>query len=108
LSNFSPSGSAGATTQVSVLAATTPTVQLVSLAAAGTPQDAYLPAGAKQYQLRLLGNSTLLVSYDGGATYATIPPGCADVWLDLALQNQQILTLQSPVANQIAELVYWI
>lgn len=113
MSYFSPSGSAGAPAgEITIAAPTTPAIGQVSLATAGTEYSFTLPAGCKQFMLRLQSlDATLQIAYvagQSGITYLTVPTSCTYSEDNLQLTSNTDIYFQSNKNLQVLEIVYWL
>lgn len=111
MSAFTPAGSGGAPGPViTIEGATNPLISNVLLNIAATEVGILLPAGCKQFLIRLRDAlSKLQISYESGAsgtTYLTLSPGCFYSDSDLSITGIT-LYVQSPSASQVVELVTW-
>lgn len=107
MSSFTPAGSGGAPQTLTVPKASSPTVVLVNMPLANTEYTYTLPAGCKQFLLRLQGMNTLNVGYVSGSTNLTIPRGCFYQESDLNLPATLDIYLTSSSPSQVVELLVW-
>lgn len=111
MSYFSPSGSGGSTSSVTISGASSPAIANVSIPLANTEVSYMLPAETKRFYLSLRdAGADLKLAYvlgDSGTTYITIHRGN---WYSedlLSLSGTLTLYFQATAAGQTAEILYW-
>lgn len=108
---FSPSGSGGAPSSVTITGVTTPTIANVGIPLANTEVSYLLPAGTRSFYISLRDSSAnLKLAYilgDSGITYITIHRGNWYSEEDLSLVAPTTLYFQADTAAQTAEIVHW-
>jgi hypothetical protein len=102
--------SAGGQQSLTISGATTPTTVNVSMPLAATEYSYTLPAGCKQFIVKLRQLSSLKVAYvsgQSGTTYLEVPRGCFYAESGLTLSTGVTLYFQSPAAGQVLEVQVW-
>lgn len=111
MSQFTPAGSGGLTPSINILGASTPTIVQIPLASAGTEYSYVLPSGCRQFLIKLQGDGRLRLAYvalgTSGTSYLEVPRYCFFSESDIQLNTSLTLYMQSSVAAQTAELLYW-
>lgn len=109
MSQFTPSGSSGSTTNVVVSGSTSPQVARVSIVLANTEYSYALPTNTKKYTIRLLGSQQLKVAFQAGQSgtdYIPLPANGIH-WEDGLSLTGISLYFQSPSSSQLAIITYW-
>ena len=99
------------TLQADVLASTTPQITIVSMPVAATEYSIALPAGCRQFQIKLRSSASLQVAYvsgQSGISYITVPRHCFYAESDIKLDGTVTLYVQSPIALQELEVLAWV
>lgn len=111
MSAFTPSGSGGVPITTTSAGATSPVVAQVAMASAATEYSYVLPAGCRQFQLKLQSGATLQVAYvagQSGTNYLTVPRYCFYAESDLLLTGTLTVYFQSPTGSQVLEILTWV
>ena len=98
------------TLSADVIASGSPAIAVISMVAANTEYSVSLPAGCRQFQIKLRSNAVLKFSYTSGASgtiYYTVPRNCFYAESDLKLSTTT-LYFQSAVAAQELEVLAWV
>lgn len=109
MSQFTPSGSSGTTTNVVVNGATSPFVANVSIVSANTEYSYTFPTNTKKFHIKLRDGQRLQLAYisgDTGTTYVTLPAYNLYTEENITLTSVT-LYFQSPVGSNVAEIIYW-
>lgn len=109
MSQFTPSGSSGSTTNVVVSGATTPQVARVSIVSANTEYSYALPTNTKKYTIRLQDMAQLKVAFQvgqSGTDYIPLPSNGIH-WEDNLSLTGISLYFQSPSPTQLAIITIW-
>ena len=95
---------------VNLTGVTTPTIQNVTLATAGTEYTITLPANTERFKIRVRGSSKLQIAYTSGQTgtnYISIYPGACyeEAALDIASLS---IYVQASKSGETLEIVSWV
>ena len=99
------------TLQADVLASTAPQIAILAMPIAATEYSIALPAGCRQFQIKLRSSAVLKLAYtsgQSGITYITIPRHCFYAESDIKLDGTVTLYVQSPIALQELEVLAWV
>jgi len=109
MAQFAPSGPAPLST-VAVQGSTAPTIANVDMTNANTEYSYFLPAGTKQFVLKMRTANKLQLAYISSGSninYITVPMGVYWGRSNLTLATGLTLYFQSPAANQVLEIESW-
>lgn len=106
MARFSSSGGNSTTT---ILGVNNPDIQNIPLPTANVEVTLALPSGCKRFLLKLRDKNKMQLSFspgDSATTYVTIWAGC--VYMEKEVDPASLfLYVQSPVDNQMVELITW-
>ena len=99
------------TLQADVLASTAPQIAILAMPTAATEYSIALPAGCRQFQIKLRSSASLQVAYvsgQSGISYITVPRHCFYAESDIKLDGTITIYMQSQVASQELEVLTWV
>lgn len=97
--------------KLDLTAAGDPQISNISMPLAATEYSVTIPAGTRQYVIKLRSGSKFNLAYilgNSGTTYIEIPRNCFYAESDINLLAAKTLYLQAPVAGQTLEVLTWI
>lgn len=99
------------TLQADVISSGTPQIAILAMPTAATEYSIALPAGCRQFQIKLRSSAVLKLSYtsgQSGISYITVPRHCFYAESDLKLDGSVTIYVQSSTALQELEVVAWV